>query len=365
MLKGVKLLFDLRPKERPEELFGRGSELEEVLRLVRLGSWVVILGPRMVGKSSLLKVSRAVLEKQGYRALYLSLWGVRGFGEFLLALLDALNNARPLLEKLKEGLRGIRELEFGPSGLSVRIKKKPFTVTTQIFSVLGRYGGKTVIALDEVQELSAITPRFLKLLAYIFNTYPNMTFIFSGSMFGTIGTLLNPPSTSPLYGRPPAKIILKPFDRETSLRFLEKGFSELGVRMKIEELEEAVDELDGVVGWLTLYGNYVAVRRIPHREALDSTYMDGYKIVEDELEHFLEGRTNKELYLEALKVIATRARWSEIKRSLEIRLGRPVNDATIKNMLDSLQKAILIKKENKHYFVQDPILRRYLLQTRS
>ena len=54
-----------------------------------------------------------------------------------------------------------------------------------------------------------------------------------------------------------------------------------------------------------------------------------------------------------------------MKRSLGIRLGRPVNDATIKNVLDSLQKAILIKKENKHYFVQDPILRRYLLQTRS
>ena len=160
-------------------------------------------------------------------------------------------------------------------------------MTTQIFSVLGRYGGRTVIALNEVQELSAITPRFLKLLAYIFNTYPNMTFIFSGSMFGTIRTLLNPPSTSPLYGRPPAKIILKPFDRETSLRFLEKGFSELGVRMKIEEL-------DGVVGRrLALYGNYVAARRIPHRKALDSTYMDGCKIVEDELEHFLEGRNKQ------------------------------------------------------------------------
>ena len=57
MLKGVKLLFDLRPKERPEELFGRDSELEEVLRLVKLGSWIVVLGPRIVGKSSLLKVS--------------------------------------------------------------------------------------------------------------------------------------------------------------------------------------------------------------------------------------------------------------------------------------------------------------------
>lgn len=72
---------------------------------------------------------------------------------------------------------------------------------------------------------------------------------------------------------------------------MRRGFSELGVRMKLEELEEAVDELDGVVGWLTLYGNYVAVRRIPHGEALDSTYMDGYKMVEDELEHFLEEQT--------------------------------------------------------------------------
>jgi len=64
VLKGVKLLFDLRPKERPEELFGRGSELEEVLRLVGLGNWIVVLRPRMVGKSGLLKVSRAALEKQ-------------------------------------------------------------------------------------------------------------------------------------------------------------------------------------------------------------------------------------------------------------------------------------------------------------
>ena len=77
--EGVKCLRVLscssifRPKERPEELFGRDSELKEVLRLVRMGSWVVVLGHRMVGKSSLLKVSLAVLEKQGYRALYLSL----------------------------------------------------------------------------------------------------------------------------------------------------------------------------------------------------------------------------------------------------------------------------------------------------
>ena len=106
MLKGVKLLFNLRPKKRPEELFGRDSELEEVLRLVKLGSWIVVLDlgwwVSPVFSRSLERFSRS----KGYRALYLSLWGVRGFGEFLLALLDVLNSARPLLERLKEGLRG-------------------------------------------------------------------------------------------------------------------------------------------------------------------------------------------------------------------------------------------------------------------
>lgn len=153
----------------------------------------------------------------------MNLLGVREFGEFLLALLDALNSARPLLERLKQELRLSESWSLGPRVSRSGSRRDPSRRQPN-FSVLGRYGGRTVIALDEVQELSAITPRFLKLLAYIFNTYPNMTFIFSGPMFGTIRTLPNPPFTSPLYRRPPAKIILKPFDRETSLRFLEKGF---------------------------------------------------------------------------------------------------------------------------------------------
>ncbi|CUX77151.1 hypothetical protein [Thermococcus chitonophagus] len=35
---------------------------------------------------------------------------------------------------------------------------------------------------------------------------------------------------------------------------LRKGFEELNLEVPEEEIREAVEELDGIVGWLTLYG---------------------------------------------------------------------------------------------------------------
>ena len=48
------MLFSLRPKESRSELFGREEELRELHKLTRT-EWVVILGRRMTGKTSLLK----------------------------------------------------------------------------------------------------------------------------------------------------------------------------------------------------------------------------------------------------------------------------------------------------------------------
>ncbi|MGB9895502.1 MAG: hypothetical protein ACPLN2_06315 [Thermoproteota archaeon] len=59
------MLFDLHPKESPDELYSRSEEIEETIRLVRSNNWVAVLGPRMIGKSSLLKACRKPLENEG------------------------------------------------------------------------------------------------------------------------------------------------------------------------------------------------------------------------------------------------------------------------------------------------------------
>jgi hypothetical protein len=352
-------LFSLNPKETPKELFGREKELDEIIRLVKAKRWIALLDLRMVGKTSLIKTANKELENAGIKAVYVNLWSAKGTHGLLNALAQGLNQERSLLQRIKGLAERIEGISFGPGGISMSVSKKPMTTIWDLLAAMGQQADQCVIELDEVQELSVISGHLLKLLANIFNTYPNVIFIFTGSMFGLVKTLLEPKSTSPLYGRSPAKIYLQPFTKKMAKEFLKKGLREHRETANENFIDEAVERLAGIPGWLTLYGNNVAVQRLPHQEALQQTISEGTKIVKDELEHFLAGR-DKTSYLAALKAAATSARWKETKGALETRKG-PVNDATIQNVLKNLKAAMLIEEKDGVYAVHDPMLRTVLL----
>jgi AAA+ ATPase superfamily predicted ATPase len=353
-------LFDLNPKESSNELFGREKELDELIRLIKARRWVAVLGPRMVGKTSLIKTANKKLEDAGIKAVYVNLWGAKRTQGLLNALARGLNSAKDLLQKIKDTVGRIEGVSFGPGGISISVSKKPMTTTWDLLAAIGRQDGDCVIELDEVQELAVISGHLLKLLANIFNTYPNIIFVFTGSMFGLMKTLLEPGSSSPLYGRSPAKLYLEPFERERATDFLKKGFEEYHAMVRENLINEAVERLDGIPGWLTLYGNNVTVRKLSHDKALKETISEGIKIVKDELEHFLEGR-DRDAYLATLKAAATSARWNEIKGAIETRKGSTVNDATVYNILENLKAAMLIDEKEKVYRINDPMLRTLLL----
>jgi AAA+ ATPase superfamily predicted ATPase len=353
-------LFSLNPKESPSQLFGREQEIDEFTRLVQAGRWVAMLGPRMVGKTSLIKASNMKLEKAGIRAIYVNLWGTKGTQGLLGAMAEAINNERTLVQKIEETAQEIEEISFGPSGISVSISKKPMTTMRDLLASIGRQNRRIVIELDEIQELSAISGHLLKLLAYIFNTYSNLVFVFTGSMFGLTKTLLEPSSTSPLYGRSPARLILRPFGTETAKEFLRKGLQECNVKVDEKAIAEAIELLDGIPGWLTFYGNNATLRSLPHEKALEETVSEAGKIVIDEIEHFLKGR-DRTLYIAALKVAAISARWKEVKNAVQTAKGSATNDSTISNTLENLKAAMLVEEKDGVYLVIDPMLRRLLL----
>ena len=360
-LRGLSLsLFNLNPKEFPKELFGREKELDELVRLVKARRWIAILGPRMVGKTSLIKAANVKLEKTGVKAIYVNLWGAKGTHGLLNALAQGLNKENSVLQKIKDIANRTEGVSFGPGGISISLSKRPMTTMWDLLGAIGKQAGDCVIELDEVQELSAISGHLLRLLANIFNTHPNVVFILTGSMFGLMKTLLEPRSTSPMYGRSPAKLYLQPFPKEKSSEFLKKGFQESHEATTEKQMEEAVEKLDGIPGWLTLYGNNVAIRKLPHKKAMEETISEGMKITKDELEHFLQGR-DRTTYLATLKVAATSARWREIKAGIETRRNSVANDATVQNALENLKAAMLINEEEGVYTVKDPMLRTLLL----
>ena len=236
--------------------------------------------------------------------------------------------------------------------------KKPLL---SLFSALGHSHATYVIALDEVQELAPVSGQLLTLLANIFASYNNVRFIFTGSQIGLIKYLIEPPdSHSPLFGRPPAQIHLKPFKRETSEAFLLAGLKECNSTLAKDQLDQVIARLDGIAGWLTMYGNFHGIRKMSHLTALEETIEQGKKISQNELNNFLKGR-NKKNYLAVLKTLSysdpSGSSWSELKSGSELKLRRRVNNKTLTSVIDSLVESEILEHSNGKYTMIDPLLR--------
>ena len=357
-------LFDLAPKDSSDALFAREEELDEITRLIKARRWVALLGPRMVGKTSLIKVAN---NKLGRTGIYLNLWGIKSTYGILTALVSNLNNQKSLRQKLYDSIRNINGISISTSGISISKSSnmRPLKTTWDILNAIGSQTDKCVIELDEIQELSSVAGQFHRILGNIFNTYPNLVFVFTGSLFGLMRTITEPSSTSPLYGRSPAKIFIRPFTKDIAIEFLKKGFEQYHVRVSNEEIIDAVENhLGGAPGWLTLYGSNVAVRGMDQRRAIEETVNEGMKIAKTELEHFLEGR-DRASYLSALKAIGKSSRWSEIREAVEVaKGGSRVNDGTIHNIISNLKDGMLINIQQGNYTIADPMIKELALRSR-
>ena len=355
-------LFDLAPKESAQTLFGRDEELRELTRLLAARRWVAILGARMVGKTSLAKVA---LKRLKLRGAYVNLWGVQSLQGMLEALLRGINESGGLLAKIRDSARRVRGLTVGPVGLSMEPRERPLDALRELLNIVGSETKDCLIVLDEIQELAPQSGRLLSLLGQLFNTYPHLTFVFTGSVFGLTRTLLEPSSASPLFGRSPVPVRLAPFDAARSLAFLQRGTREFGIRIPEAELMKAIaGPLDGTPGWLTLFGNHLTVRRLPPGKALAETVREGKRVAKDEVEHFLHGR-EPSLYWSALKAVAVGAGWSAVHDQMSRSEGRPVNNGTVGRVLNAMASAYLVSNESGLYRIMDPMVRTYVLESRG
>ncbi|WP_291998829.1 ATP-binding protein [Caldivirga sp.] len=341
------MLFDLHPKESRKELFGRDWEVDYVKRQVKAGNWVIIGGQRGVGKTSLLKVALNELSTEGFKVLYINMRGINTLRDLLAVLINRINES-----KLSIKLSASLNLVMGSVGLTLN---RGYKVANSLLELFLSIKEPLVLGLDEVQEISRVSGQFLKILGNVFSSNPRVSFIFTGSYIGVARALLNPSPDSPLYGRPPVEVRLRPFSDELAREFLRSGFEELGILFN--RFDEIVVRLDGVVGWLTLFGNYHGVRGLPFEEALKLTMSEGAKIMVSELQHFLEDKVNKALYLAILSSLKVANRWKDIKFAASVKLSREVGDRELTNALNALVSFGFIEKTTKgEYRIMDPLL---------
>lgn len=352
-------LFDLAPKDTPRALFGRDKEMKELSRLIEARRWVAILGPRMVGKTSLVKVAQARMARPG---AYVNLWGVKSVQGMLEGLVHGINESRGLVSKIKGAIHHVNGITVGAAGLSITKVTRPVGMVWELFDLIGKEAQDCLFVLDEIQELGPNSGALLKLLGNIFNTHPNVVFVFTGSKFGLMQSLLEPEGSSPLYGRSPVTFSLGPFDRARAEEFLRRGAEEYRLSLSDSDLERIVGgPLDGTPGWLTLLGNNLAIRRLSLDKALSETVREGKRVAGDEIRHFLQGQgRDPGLYWPALKALALGSGWSEVRRAMEASTGRHINTATVHRILLGLQAEQLAYQDSDVYRLQDPMVRAFV-----
>ncbi|ASJ16050.1 hypothetical protein A3L04_02625 [Thermococcus chitonophagus] len=107
------------------------------------------------------------------------------------------------------------------------------------------------------------------------------------------------------------------------LRYLKEGFAEVGMSVPDEEIEDAVEVLDGIVGWLREYG-WLRYRGKTHSSAIDEIFQKAREDIIDELSRY------SSRYLRITMAISEGYNtWSAIKAYLERIEGKRIDKKTL------------------------------------
>lgn len=361
------MLFRPGVKSRLEEFYDFRRELDSLVAELKspYTRMIVIKGLRRTGKSSLMRVGFAVA---GMPSIVLD---VRMLGP--LTPEKFYDIAAESLSEFLEREKGFRGLLSRVKGISVsgftvtfqeRSEKTFLGVIVQVQRWAEKTGKYVALAFDEAQDLRVIQG-FDRILAHIYDYRERIKLVLTGSEVGVLDRLLGRRRPSaPLYGRSYAEIWTRRLTRDEALDFLRKGFREAGVRPARSELEEAVDRLDGIIGWLNSYGYYRL--RMSHDKALSRVVEEGAAVAMQELEHFLAGRQQaRTRYLTILKLLSTGPlTWSQVKRGLQAELGRRIADNRLSHLLSELQSYSFIEKREGKYAISDPLTAEAALKMR-
>lgn len=210
-------------------------------------------------------------------------------------------------------------------------------------------------AIDEVQLVRG-DKTIPRLFARIADVNRNITIILTGSEVGLLYDFLGFDSPdSPLYGRHYVEIRMRNFKPEEAKTFLKTGFKQIQLPCNDETTEYAIQKLDGVIGWLTLFGARSRDTKKCDKQTVDDVVDEGGKLSRSEALKMVKHSARYGIILNYLAE-TQKAKWAKIKTALEITEKRSVLNSVFTDLLNKLVKTGLLEKENNGYHIADPLL---------
>ena len=364
-----KKFFTTKPVMEEECLWGseHRKAVNSLIEAALKGNASLLLGPRRVGKTSVVSVMAEKLRKRrGHHYIYFNFSRFLGERAISIADIEPKRTSLKLITTSKSYTLSLR-------GLSVEVRKTSIEEFSSDFSALVRVLSQNaklgVLIFDEAQVLARLKNLdFRGLLQEITDSYPNISLVFTGSMPGMLMGYLNPDSERPNFMRSAEVFTLPRWTPEEGMEYLKEGFESYGITVKDElELLRAVRELGGVPGFIAYYG-LTTVNLLrggkSAEEALPLALEESRRYALDEWKKDLRAFLNvysSPIYVAVLRVLAEAypgaLRGAEVYRQLESLGTAPTRVQHVYKYLETLEKAGFIRSSERKYWIEDPLLR--------
>jgi len=349
------LLFDVRPKTSIRELFGRKAEYLVFRDAVRRGrNFILITGPRRIGKTSFLYASLNELAKDGIPHIVIDTRAATSLNSRYPQRVIAEGVYKALLGRGVVGsvLSKVRGVKLGP--LELNLGDRPDLV--EVFSLLNQAGSPVIVAFDEAQYLRFSNEDLTRFFAWVLDALQNVVLVFTGSQVGVLENFLRLyDGSSPLFGRYEVRIRLPRFNPSESLEFLERGFEEAGRNADDEELLSTIRTLDGIPGWLVHYGAS-RIDGLTHEEAIERVLEKAMAYVMSEFRELSKLSPRYELVMKAVAELSEgigHAKFEEIRETVG------VDDKSLRNYINRLiDYGFLEPAGHGKYRIPDPVMYR-------
>jgi hypothetical protein len=363
------LYFDERPKSSRKDLYNIKEELEQLdAALRRKDPLIIIYGLRRVGKTSLLQTAMNDVE---HGIIFdLRTIGTKAYAtkKDLVEILergvnDFLSAKKTTRTKIIDALKHVNGVQVEGVGVTFSWGGKEPLDIAGLFKKLDRWAlsnkKSVIIAFDEAQELRKVAGiRMDKIIAHVYDYCKATTIILTGSAIGLLYDFIGEEDAeAPLYGRSKTEIKLRRLEAEQAEDFLRKGFKQAKKRISDELISDVVEKLDGIIGWLTVFGAASLKKGVSAR-SVDGVMEEGSKLARREFENFLKGReVARKRYESIMSYLAkSPSSWSGIKSHLEVREGKAMNDRKVTELINALVKAGFIESTDDKYAISDPLL---------
>lgn len=360
------VVFTDRPITRVEDLYGEGHRraVEELKKAVEVRSFAAVVGPRRVGKTSVVK---SFLFHFKYPYLYFD------FSPYMGQTAVSFRSLVPAGVGFDEKQLS-SEAQIYLAVVCLRVKR--VRITGDVFEAnllsllreLNERFRRFILVFDEAQVLA-----FLKgvngrgLLQFVHNNFENIVVVLTGSMPGLLEKVISPADARVAgFARYVELIGIPRWNAEETAGFLEEGLRSAKIGFEQKDLLEVHEKLSGIPGFISYYG-LLRVKGNSHSSSLKSA-MD-YAMAQ--WRHDLQAFTavyKSPIYLGLLRFLAdtvTGASWSEIKHGLKARLGRELPNPMLLRLLRNLINAGMVEKRDDRYWIPDYPLRRALLSSIS